>query len=114
MRTPRWRRAGLRREVSSPGELHSEALPERCVNLSIHTAPIIQSLSRPHASGRKYVERPSSSCATTGHSITRTTHARRACSPPPHPPPPPSFFLPPPLLTAGRKLVNRRLYRLLS
>ena len=28
--------------MSSPGELHPEALSERCVNLSIHTAPIIQ------------------------------------------------------------------------
>src|ERR1700724_1172901 len=42
MRTPRRRRPGLLSEVSSPGELHPEALSERCVNLSIHTAPIIQ------------------------------------------------------------------------
>src|ERR1700674_2989314 len=42
MRTPRRRRTGLLSKVSSPGELHPEALSERCVNLSIHTAPIIQ------------------------------------------------------------------------
>jgi hypothetical protein len=42
--------------VSSPGELHPEALSERCVNLSIHTAPIIQPSSRPNANGRTYEE----------------------------------------------------------
>src|SRR5277367_3112544 len=67
MRTTRRRRTGLLSEVSSPGELHPEALPERCVNLSIHTAPIIQPLSRPYASGRTYVELRSSSCATIAH-----------------------------------------------
>jgi len=32
-----------RRELSSPGESHPQALPEPYVNLSIHTAPIVQS-----------------------------------------------------------------------
>src|SRR5215470_9358407 len=81
-RAHRRRRAGLLSKVSSPGELHPEALPERCVNLAIHTAPIIQPLSRSRASGRTYLERPSSSCATTDHRAAYSAPASCTCAEP--------------------------------
>src|SRR5215472_6662441 len=82
MRTPLRRRTGLLSKVSSPGELHLEALPERCVNLAIHTAPIIQPLSRPRASGRTYLERPSLFCATTDHRAAYSATASYTCAGP--------------------------------
>ena len=43
--------------VSSPGELHPEALAELYVSLSTHTAPIMEPAAPPSASGRTTPER---------------------------------------------------------
>ncbi len=68
--------------VSSPRELHPEALPEPYVKLSPHTAPIIQLHYEQLANGRTASEKFSSSCRASAHSAAFSATDACICASP--------------------------------
>ncbi|CAM2184658.1 hypothetical protein PSAC2689_50396 [Paraburkholderia sacchari] len=56
-------------EVSRPGELHPESLAEPNVNLSTHSAPVIQPIPRRHASGQTTRGGRTSPCVAIAHYV---------------------------------------------